>query len=576
MSKFFTRVTATAVAALALALVASDASSAQTPGADGTDTGTNNSQIARRCPLPDEAPAVDPNDPLFTGSDGKRDIRFFAAFRMAEFPCEYPRDFRSIIMFPDALVLVNAGRVERAVPFATGGKPVTFDTVAQAIGDPAWIAQDAANGRYTIDAAFIQQPGTSLVVSAPEVKEIRLTTRTNVFMGGRNSTVLFNGTKVTSWDVARQGPDVFTDDGRPFVIYAAGSKMDIVDSTFSYLGSDRSGGSYGVAWQNGGSTGSAINSVFENNFFGAYTAEAKNVVFRKNKFRNNIVYGLDPHDFSTGLVIEDNEATGNGKHGIILSNYCSDSVVRNNRVSGNGANGIVLDKVSSNNRIENNIVENNKGDGIVTIDAPSNVITKNTITSNRVGIRIDLPRSYDNRIGDNTIKGNVSGIRLEGGAHDVLLSNNTVTGSSEAAVTIDAPRTMIDGLTIEGGKTGMLLRTLATVKNTNIRGVALGMAIESQAIPQLDQVNIESTRDGIRVDNQVALNLDNTTVNAPNITTVRGVTRDWRRWLPVGGLALIVLAYLIELLRRGIVRRHSHDSPLREAPTIPNIVLNPT
>ena len=532
-------------------------------------------QLGRVCPLPDERTAADNQDPLFTGTDPDRQILFYAAFRMAEYPCDYPRDFRTILMYPDALVLLSAGKVERVVPFPTGGRAVPFDAISAAIGDPAWIAS-TSNGQYTIDAAFIQLAGTNVVVSVPQVKEVRLTTRPNVFMGGKNSTVVFNGVKVTSWDASRNGPDVVTTDGRPFVLYGSGSKMDIVDSSFSYLGSDRSGGAYGVAWQSAWTTGSAINSTFEHNFFGAYTSEAKNVVFRKNKFNNNIKYGIDPHDFSTGLVIEDNEAIGNGKHGIILSNYCQDTVIRGNIVKNNGANGIVIDKVSSNNRIEKNTVEDSKGDGIVILDSPKNTVVGNTVSGNRVGIRVNLPRAADTRIDDNVINRNVSGIKLEGGAQDVVLTKNTITGSSESGIFIDAARTTIDNSKIDGGKAGIVMQSLATVRDTEIKGVALGIAVDSDAVPVLERVTIDSTRDGIRFIQGNPVDLSKTTIQAPNVTSVQGVRHSWRRWLPLAGFSLLVIAYLLELLRRSIVRAREREAPLREAPVVPSVVLNPT
>lgn len=572
LSQRLRRLMAIGVATAAIGVVAVPAADAQAPN----DTSASGEPVApRACPLPDQRTATDAQGPLFTGTDPDRQILFYAAFRIAKFPCDFPRDFRTIVMYPDALVLVSGGKVERVVPFATGGKAVTFDAVATAIGDPSWIASNDL-GQYTVDAAFVQLPGTSLVVTAPRVQELRLTTRPHVFFGGKNATVVFNGVKVTSWDASRNGPDVLTDDGRPFVLYSNASRMDIVDSTFSYLGSDRSGGAYGVAWLNGGTTGSAIGSTFEHNFFGAYTSEAKNVVFRKNKFINNIKYGIDPHDFSTGLVIEDNEASGNGKHGIILSNYCSDTVISGNIVKNNGANGIVIDKVSSKNRIENNTVEDNKGDGIVILDSPNNSITGNTISGNRAGIRVNLPRAADTRIDNNVIDRNVSGMKLEGGARDVIATRNTITGSSEAAILVDAPRTVIESTKIDGGKTGIVLKTLATVRDTDIKGVALGLSLEDDSVPLLQRVAIDSTRDGVRFPQNETIDLSQTTIQAPNTTSIRGVKRSWRRWLPLGGLGLIVIAYVIELLRRSIERAREREAPLREAPVVPSIVLNPT
>ena len=105
--------------------------------------------------------------------------------------------------------------------------------------------------------------------------------------------------------------------------------------------------------------------MFQHNFFGVYTFEAANILFRNNVFRDNVFYGADPHDSSVGLVFEHNEAYGNGSHGIIFSSYVNHSVVRNNYSHDNGGNGIMMDFHSDSNVIEGNVVVDNQLEGIV-------------------------------------------------------------------------------------------------------------------------------------------------------------------------------------------------------------------
>ncbi|CAN5776164.1 hypothetical protein BH20ACT1_BH20ACT1_08560 [soil metagenome] len=114
-----------------------------------------------------------------------------------------------------------------------------------------------------------------------------------------------------------------------------------------------------------------LDSTFAHNFFGVYTYEARDIVFRGNVFRDNILYGFDPHDATAGLVVEDNEAYGNGSHGFIVSRYVVDSVFRGNRSHDNLGNGIVMDFASDRNLIEANVVEDNAKDGIVLLDRPA-------------------------------------------------------------------------------------------------------------------------------------------------------------------------------------------------------------
>ena len=163
---------------------------------------------------------------------------------------------------------------------------------------------------------------------------------------------------VTSWDPGSGRPA--RNRRRPFVEYADGSDLWVVRSTFAYLGSDRSS-AYGVIWRR--ATGGATDSVFHHNFFGAYTYQAHGLQFRGNVFRDNDVYGLDPHTASTRLVVEHNQAFRNKVHGIVFSEDVTDGVVRANRAYANGDNGIVIDERSDRNTVSGNLVEGNGATG---------------------------------------------------------------------------------------------------------------------------------------------------------------------------------------------------------------------
>jgi parallel beta-helix repeat protein len=144
-----------------------------------------------------------------------------------------------------------------------------------------------------------------------------------------------------------------------------------------------------VNWRR--STGGATDSVFHHNFFGAYSYQARGLVFRGNVFRDNKLYGLDPHTGSTRLVVERNQAFRNGAHGIVFSEDVTDGVVRGNRSFANGDNGIVLDERSDRNLVSGNLVEGNQGDGIVILGSSDNLVRGNVVRGNRVGIEVRAP-----------------------------------------------------------------------------------------------------------------------------------------------------------------------------------------
>ena len=113
---------------------------------------------------------------------------------------------------------------------------------------------------------------------------------------------------MTSWNPQANTYDTDVSNGRSYLLAKYDARMDIKNADISYLGS-ADGESYGVSWRDINDsaapdvlrtrvTGEVLNSNFSNNYYGIYTFQASNMVFRNNKFHHNIGYGFDPHDFS--------------------------------------------------------------------------------------------------------------------------------------------------------------------------------------------------------------------------------------------------------------------------------------
>jgi poly(beta-D-mannuronate) C5 epimerase len=125
-------------------------------------------------------------------------------------------------------------------------------------------------------------------------------------------------------------------------------------------------------------------------YYGFYCYEARDVVIKGNTYRDNVVYGIDPHDRSHGLIIADNSVYGTQKkHGIIISREVNDSWIFNNRVYDNKLSGLVIDRNSVNNLIAFNEIYRNYSDGITVYESPDNLLWGNRIIGNRRhGIRV--------------------------------------------------------------------------------------------------------------------------------------------------------------------------------------------
>ena len=140
-------------------------------------------------------------------------------------------------------------------------------------------------------------------------------------------------------------------------------------------------------------------------YYGFYSYEARDVALVDNRYIDSIVYGIDPHDRSTRLIIARNTSRGTiERHGIIGSRGISQSCIFENVAYDNAGSGIMLDRQCKRNLISDNKVFQN-GQGIAVYESPDNVISDNLIAFNtRSGIRIR--NSVDIRILRNTVVGN--------------------------------------------------------------------------------------------------------------------------------------------------------------------------
>ncbi len=328
-------------------------------------------------------------------------------------------------------------------------------------------------GEWLLSANVRIDTGATLNISGPDVKWLKLRSDAGGFvsikaMGGA---LAISDTKITSWDAGANDVDVVLDDGRSFVLARNGGRMDIRKSELSHLGYEANE-SYGVAWRMVGTTGSAEDSVFAENFYGLYLHEASGVVIRGNTVRDNVRYGIDPHSRSNHLLIENNSAYGNGKQGIILAEGCSDSVIRGNKVYKNAMHGIVIFNDSNNNVIENNISYGNALQGINIKNSISNTVQNNLVYENtESGIGLG-ENARNNLVTGNTVRDNTEhGIYAYSGATGNQIGQNEVYGNTQNGIYIKSEGNVIlPGNTVYGNTIGVYLRvpqTDSSFRDTN-------------------------------------------------------------------------------------------------------------
>ncbi len=287
-----------------------------------------------------------------------------------------------------------------------GGMPQAI-VVERGYVTPAMLAKaqpkyfnETEPGVYVLRLPLVVMPGATLHVDKA-TKDLRLSKDRGAFI--INDGKLFvTDSRITAWREAENKQDWFEKKGefRPFINAWGGTETYIVNSTISRLGYTKSK-SYGFSISQyspsmhpkmgrGHPTGWLLNSMFDDMWYGFYCYEADDVVIRGNTYRNNLVYGIDPHDRSRRLIIAENTAYGTReKHGIIISREVNDSWIFNNRSYDNQLSGIVIDRSSVNNVLAYNETYRNKSDGVTIYESGNNLLWGNKAYNNeRHGIRV--------------------------------------------------------------------------------------------------------------------------------------------------------------------------------------------
>lgn len=281
--------------------------------------------------------------------------------------------------------------------FITGGY-VTPADLARSL--PEKYFREIEPGIYLARLPIVVSQGATLHIGK-ETKDFRLSSERGAFLVN-DGKLFITDSRLTAWSETNNQPDWFTEKGRfrPFLNAWGATETYIVNSVVTSLGYTASK-SYGVSisqyspgmaptMRRGHPTGWLLNSTFDDMWYGFYCYEAYDVVLKGNTYRNNIVYGIDPHDRSRRLIIAENTTYGTvKKHGIIISREVNDSWIFNNRSYENHLSGIVIDRKSVNNVIANNEVYRNGSDGITLYESGSNLLWGNKAFNNsRHGLRV--------------------------------------------------------------------------------------------------------------------------------------------------------------------------------------------
>ncbi|MHC8367252.1 mannuronan 5-epimerase AlgG [Pseudomonas sp. ZT5P21] len=331
---------------------------------------------------------------------------------------------------------------------------------------PPTALRETAPGVFLARLPIVIRPGGTLHIGK-SVKELRLSQEAGSFLVN-DGKLFITDTKVSAWSEKNDSPAWYKKEGefRPFLVSWGGTETYIVNSTITSFGYTASK-SYGVSisqyspsmaprMKRKRPTGWLLNSEFVDNWYGFYCYEADDVVILANSYRDNIVYGIDPHDRSRRLIIAHNDAFGTRKkHGIIVSREVNDSWIIYNRAYDNHLSGIVLDRSSVNNLVAYNETYKNLSDGVTVYESSNNLFWRNRASDNgRHGIRVRNStgvRLYENELMANAltgIYGHIKDLRgtdrdLKEDPYDARLSLTVVggklIGNGSSPITVFSP-----------------------------------------------------------------------------------------------------------------------------------------
>jgi parallel beta-helix repeat protein len=142
---------------------------------------------------------------------------------------------------------------------------------------------------------------------------------------------------------------------------------------------------YGISIQNTSSGNIVLNNSASGNGAGIGLHSFDNLVSHNNLTGNSegIYFGEQAHDDT----VSENVATGNS-YGMYLYR-CSNVTISSNNMTGN-FDGVTLGDSCSNVTISDNAIASNSGDGISLVSSSNNMVVNNNVSANNEGIKLSI------------------------------------------------------------------------------------------------------------------------------------------------------------------------------------------
>ncbi|GEM_PF-5695838 len=318
----------------------------------------------------------------------------------------------------------ESGNVSPEVLYLSSGTttlPLLYDSL-KSKGLDGYITRQGTE--YTLHNGLLIGPNATLVIDGAEVSKFYQSKQASAILVNAGK-LYVTGTSVIGWDLKKNKPAYAENkdryDFRPFVASWSRSHTYLAGNEFIAIGYSNHK-SYGISLSAGPEKlqqstitepqrpdGIIVDNSFDNVYYGFYSYEADNVSLIGNEYKNNIIYGIDPHDRSRWLTMAYNTAYGaQKKHGIIISREVNDSSYIGNLSFDNKGSGFMIDRLSTGTFVYGNTAFGNKQDGLTIFESSCNFISSNSFFKNKsMGLRIR--NSQDNGVYFNNLSHNKQG-----------------------------------------------------------------------------------------------------------------------------------------------------------------------
>jgi len=220
-----------------------------------------------------------------------------------------------------------------------------------------------------------------------------------------------------------------------------------------------SGRTGGVAWtgaSGASSKGSAVDSTFTGDTYGAFVSRGQGVTFSADLFESNALDGLHIHRYSVGSRVMSSSAARNGGNGFVVDRATQDTLLSGDVSQHNAANGYLIDGRP--------LVAGASASGGSNVPSSGTVLEGSAATGNaHTGVLIE--GGTGTVVKSDQFCSPTTAIALRTGVKDSVITGNYIDCDPRSGISVgpSAPGTVVFGNIVSRPHIGVLIRSSGPV-----------------------------------------------------------------------------------------------------------------